>query len=235
MLEMGGASSADGMVARALIHAEANEEPDADLLDAAVTSDPRAFSPRLERAKLRYARSDYEGSLADAAVAVEARADDPRARLVLVQALIDLERASEAAAQAEALASSPYARVEPAVWLEAAKVRAYAGDLVAAAGAVRRYVDLQPEDASGWYLLSEYLKAAGQPEKAREAVENQRRSARNSAVYRHAAALRAERAGRTDEAKALLEWATVLAPDYEPAASDLRRLTRSAPAPQPAP
>jgi spermidine synthase len=234
MLEMGGASSPDGLVSRVLVQAEATEQVDGDALDVAVARFPRAFSPRLERANLRYERSDYERSLADATVALEARPDDPRARLALVRALIDLERAFEAMAQAEALAASPYAQVEPSVWIEAAKARAYAGNLTHAADAVRRYVDLRPEDTTGWYLLSEYLKAAGQREKALEAVENQRRSARNAALSRHASALRAERAGRLEEAKALLEWALILVPDYEPAKADLRRLTQSRAASMPA-
>jgi tetratricopeptide (TPR) repeat protein len=135
-----------------------------------------------------------------------------------------MERYAEARPEAEALAASPYALIEPDVFMEAGLAFASSGDLDAAIARVRRYSELRPDDAAGWFVLGEYHRLAGDAAKAAEAAENQRRSRRNAAISRHAEALRAERLDQRRSAIVLLEEAVQIDPDYTAAAADLRRL-----------
>jgi tetratricopeptide (TPR) repeat protein len=230
MLREGGAASPAGRVAVAVLRAKQGEVVDLmPILARGLEEQPQSFTLRLRRSELLYEQEDYEAALAEARAALALRPDDPRARTARVSALLDLDRASEALPEAEALASSSFTRVRPDVWLKAAAVHSALGEHEEAVGHARRFALQQSTEPHSWFVLSQYYRLAGRTKEREEAMENGRRALRNAAVVRHAAALRAERNGDLDEARKLLEQAVELAPDYRPAGDDLRRLTQPPP------
>jgi hypothetical protein len=70
------------------------------LLDEAVQLDPNAFTPRRIRAEWRLEDENPAAALEDADMALAARPDDPRPRFTRLKALLALERATEAQADA---------------------------------------------------------------------------------------------------------------------------------------
>jgi spermidine synthase len=220
-----GGSSAEGMAARAVLRAQLGEEEEARaLLDEAVQLDMYAMIPRLERGRLRYDEGDFEGAVDDARFAVAAGPNDPRARFLHAQALVEQDRPEEALPELDELAGSAFAILEPDVFLALAQARAAQGDMEGAIDGVRKYNAAYPGDPSGWYLLGAYYEMMGRAEEAREAQENQRRATQNSAIGRHTEALRMERSGHIPGAISMLESITAEVPDYGPAAADLERL-----------
>jgi predicted Zn-dependent protease len=184
------------------------------------------FYPRLERARVRQTLEDHDAALDDARFALAARPEDPRALLVYARALIELDRPDEALPVLSDLAESSFVEQDPDVFLALAQAQAALGKLDTAIATVGRYVEARLGDPSGWYLLGAYKQMAGRDDEARMAFENQRRATGNAAIGRHAAALRAERAGHVDAAIELLESLAKDMPDYRSAAADLERLKR---------
>jgi len=217
--------SADAQLALALSETAGDDEARRSRLDAVVAAYPTAGMPRLYRARLLNDTEEYEPAAADASAALAAMPGDLRARFERLRAANGIAAEGQAdKADAEALADSPYADYRADVLLEAGEAMAAAGELQPAITLLRRYTAREPKEPSGWFVLSEYSKLAGDDDGARAAADNMQRAIFNEAVARHAVALRAERLGSVEEARRWLEGALEVMPDYRPAQADLRRL-----------
>lgn len=220
--------SAEGLAAEAeMAKADESEALARRLIGEAVGLDSKSFSARRLRAEWRLADEDAAGALEDADMALAARPDDPRPRLIRMKALLALDRAAEAQADAETLTASPYSWYERDVWSDAASVAAQSGDLKKAIERTRRFIASDPTDPSGWYALAEYERASGQAAAATEADANYHAALRNIGASRHEQALRLLRFGQRSDAIELLRSAVEVAPDYEPAKAELERLGAS--------
>src|SRR5262249_21992431 len=154
----------------------------------------------------------FEWALDDVQAALRIVPGELRARSLRLRLLTALQRPAEALADADALLASPYAQLDMALWIYAARPTAAVGDVDRAIVENLQYLEMNPNWADGWSTLSALYASAGQLDKANEAAGNVLRAKHNEVVSLHRAARRAERLQTPRAAASLLESALQLDP-----------------------
>ncbi len=215
---LGPAAHADAT--RAVLGAASGElDPDAELalLDRAVERKPEAPAVREVRARVRLARSDFEGALADADAVLAVRPSQAPVRLLRVQVLSGLGRFPEAAEESDRLLATEYAALDPNAWFFAGQSYLEVGRTADAVQNLARYVESEPGWHAAWGRLALAYERAGRAEDAARARRNQ---GRNLWILSRTVA----DSGDLARALALLRRGIELDPGYEPARETLTEL-----------
>jgi spermidine synthase len=192
-------------------------------LDEAVTLAPTAFEPRLLRAFVRAELGRFDDALEDADIAVEARPDDPRGRVVRWRILRQLHLDERTEADLGVLLASPYMRTQTHVWQEAGEFYSERGRAPDAIRCLEHYLPGDSRWSEGWQMLAEAYRKVGQIPDAERAERNVKIAERDRVLDLHREARLNARWGDPVAAVDALREALSIDPKYTLARQDLRR------------
>jgi predicted membrane-bound spermidine synthase/tetratricopeptide (TPR) repeat protein len=193
-------------------------------LDDALRRSPDSFAARLLRAQVLFESGEHARGLEEVEEALRRRPLDPRARILRARLLAGTGDREEALRELDALLVGGYARLDPDLAKDRARLLVEQRPTEAIAALVPLLERGDPTWPEGWLMLARAYRLTGDRAGEERAMRNHEATRRNLPRWFHQQARRALWSGERTEAAYLLGMTVGLAPDNEEAALELARL-----------